>query len=312
MTATSGTRRSGQSAAKTGTRTKAAGATGTGGTARATKASSRAASLTTGRAGTTTARALKDTRPAAKSTSGKTTSARPVKQTGSTRSAANPASSTTTRAKATPAKAAKGTTAKAAPAKASKASPAKASPAKAAPAKAAAAKAAKSTPAKAFAGANGSVGGETGGEDRATLALAQLQRTAAAVRQHVEVVALRSEGLTWNSFVILRTVADSAPIETRQAAAEAGLAKGTLTGVVDGLVAKGLMRREDHPVDRRLVLLELTSNGKRLMRKLRRAVDQAEANAMSQLNASQLDALTSTLHQIAVQVGGRGTARLTR
>jgi DNA-binding MarR family transcriptional regulator len=48
-------------------------------------------------------------------------------------------------------------------------------------------------------------------------------------------------------------------------AAEAGVSKGTLTGVQKTLQAKGLVERTVHPGDARRVLLSLTEEGEALM-----------------------------------------------
>jgi DNA-binding MarR family transcriptional regulator len=134
---------------------------------------------------------------------------------------------------------------------------------------------------------------------RAAAALAQLHRAAHAVRQHVEQTVLRRESLTWNAFVIMRMVWAWERIETRQAAAEAGLAKGTLTGIVDGLAGRDLIRRQDHPDDGRLVLLELTAAGRRLMRRILPAVHAEEAETLAGLSADQVDSMAGTLRDIA-------------
>jgi MarR family transcriptional regulator, organic hydroperoxide resistance regulator len=128
--------------------------------------------------------------------------------------------------------------------------------------------------------------------------LSELQRAANAVRQHVEQSVLRREHLTWTGFVVLRTVLHARRIETRHAAAEAGIAKATLTGVVDTLVGRGLVRRLDHPDDRRLVLLELTRSGHRLVRKLIPAVRGEEAFALAELELDQLNQVTWLLRRL--------------
>src|SRR5687767_3699226 len=141
--------------------------------------------------------------------------------------------------------------------------------------------------------------------------LGELQRAANAVRQHVEQSVLRRESLTWTGFVVLRAVLRARKIETRHAAAEAGIAKATLTGVVDTLVGRGLARRLDHPDDRRLVLLELTRSGQRLVRKLLPAVRDEEAFALAELDFDQLNQVTSTLRRLIEHLG-TDEARLRR
>ncbi len=151
-------------------------------------------------------------------------------------------------------------------------------------------------------------------------ALALLNRAATAARQYVEQAALREEALSWTAFVVLRLVWSEPRVETRQAAADAGIAKGTLTGVVDGLADRDLVRRVPHPDDGRLVLLELTDAGQRLVSRLMRAVDAAEAAALSGFDDTQVSQLDALLDRLVrrLEPGGarrtraRGPARNTR
>ena len=73
-------------------------------------------------------------------------------------------------------------------------------------------------------------------------------------------------GLTWTGWVVLWVVWIWDEIETRHVAAEAGISKGTLTGVPSStLESRGLLRRRTHPDDARRVLLSLTREGDPLM-----------------------------------------------
>ncbi|WP_432987883.1 MarR family winged helix-turn-helix transcriptional regulator [Dactylosporangium sp. CA-233914] len=139
-------------------------------------------------------------------------------------------------------------------------------------------------------GKNGS-----GAFDGATEAVLHLHRAANAVRQHVEQEVLRAHQLTWTGFVVLRTVWAARRIETRHAAEQAGISKATLTGVVDTLSGRGLMRRSDHPDDGRLVLLQLTRKGHRLIRDLLPESQGAEAYALSYLEPGELAVITTAL-----------------
>lgn len=130
----------------------------------------------------------------------------------------------------------------------------------------------------------------------------QLQRVAAAVRQHVEQSVLYRERLTWNALLVLRVVWVRQRVESRDVALEAGLAKATLTGVVDALAERGLVRRLGHPADRRLVLLELTGVGRRLARRVLPAAYAEEAFAVSVLTPRQVERMQRNLTQVARHV----------
>ena len=129
----------------------------------------------------------------------------------------------------------------------------------------------------------------------ATETVLHLHRAANAVRQHVEQVVLRPRQLTWTGFVVLRTVAAAKRMETRHVAEQAGISKATLTGVVDTLSGRGLVRRSDHPDDGRLVVLQLTRKGQRLVRELLPESQSAEVFALSYLEPAQLAVVTTAL-----------------
>jgi DNA-binding MarR family transcriptional regulator len=95
-----------------------------------------------------------------------------------------------------------------------------------------------------------------------------LYRAAGAIRNHLERSVLGPHGLTWTGWVVLWVVWIWTEIEARHVAAEAGISKGTLTGVLSTLESRGLLARRTHPDDARRVLVALTERGERLMREL--------------------------------------------
>ncbi|WP_426511184.1 MarR family winged helix-turn-helix transcriptional regulator [Dactylosporangium sp. McL0621] len=139
------------------------------------------------------------------------------------------------------------------------------------------------------------MGRDGGAFTGATQAVLHLHRAANAVRQHVEQEVLRPRQLTWTGFVVLRTVWVARRIETRHVAEQAGISKATLTGVVDTLSGRGLMKRSNHPDDGRLVLLQLTRKGHRLIRELLPEAEKAESYALSYLDPGELALITAAL-----------------
>lgn len=99
----------------------------------------------------------------------------------------------------------------------------------------------------------------------AMAACQNLYRAAGAVRNRLEQTVLAPHQLTWTGWVVLWVVWIWEEIETRHVAVEAGISKGTLTGVVKTLEGRGLLRRVTHPDDARRVLLSLTPAGQDLM-----------------------------------------------
>jgi len=105
--------------------------------------------------------------------------------------------------------------------------------------------------------------------DMPAMAVVQnLYRAAGAIRNHLERSVLAPHGLTWTGWVVLWVVWIWTEIEARHVAAEAGISKGTLTGVLSTLEARGLLTRRTHPDDARRVLVTLTEPGERLMREV--------------------------------------------
>lgn len=95
-----------------------------------------------------------------------------------------------------------------------------------------------------------------------------LFRAANAVRNHLERTVLSSVDLTWTAFVVLWVAWIWESAETRMIAEEAGVSKATLSGVLSTLERRELVTRTRGEKDGRLVIVELTPAGKRLMKKL--------------------------------------------
>jgi DNA-binding MarR family transcriptional regulator len=71
-------------------------------------------------------------------------------------------------------------------------------------------------------------------------------------------------GVTAVQGLFILFLADRDGITSRELGDQIQLDSATLTGIIDRLEAQGLVRRIDHPEDRRAVLLYLTDEGKRI------------------------------------------------
>ncbi|MFM7500545.1 MAG: MarR family winged helix-turn-helix transcriptional regulator [Actinomycetota bacterium] len=103
---------------------------------------------------------------------------------------------------------------------------------------------------------------------KAMAVVSNLFRAASAVRNHLEREILSRHGLSWTGFVVLWVVWVWEPIETRAIAEEVGTSKASLTGVLKTLERDGLIIKKQSKIDRRLVLVTLTSDGRRMMKKI--------------------------------------------
>ena len=140
-------------------------------------------------------------------------------------------------------------------------------------------------------------------------AVANIYRAASAVRQHFENSVLRGAELTWTSFVVLYVVWIWGEMETRYVAEEAGISKGTLTGVARTLAGRGLMERRGHPDDGRLALLRLTDEGERLMDEVFPAFNAEEAFVTEGLTDAECRTLADLLRKIVVRTEDKGEER---
>lgn len=76
------------------------------------------------------------------------------------------------------------------------------------------------------------------------------------------------------------------------------VSRATVTGVLDTLGRRGLVRREPHPTDRRMVQVHLTRAGSRMADKVRSLVHRAEAEWMGSLSEHERVQLTELLGKV--------------
>lgn len=78
---------------------------------------------------------------------------------------------------------------------------------------------------------------------------------------------IRSLRLTPSQFDVIATLGDTEGMTCSELSAKTLVTKGTLTGVLDRLVSKGLLRRDAVRGDRRYTKISLTEKGDALFRK---------------------------------------------
>ncbi len=81
----------------------------------------------------------------------------------------------------------------------------------------------------------------------------------AVANRHIE-----SQGLTPAQFDVLATLGDTPGMTCKQLGQGTLITKGTLTGVLDRLEAKGLIRREHGSCDSRQIFVSLTPAGEKV------------------------------------------------
>ena len=135
--------------------------------------------------------------------------------------------------------------------------------------------------------------------DFSSMAVASnLFRAATAVRNYLERTVLAKEELSWTAFVVLWVVWIWEPIETRQIAEEGGFSKATLTGVLTTLEGRGLLERKKSDTDGRLVLVNLTKKGRKLMETLFPDFNKHEKAVVSPVAENERDSVAKALRAI--------------
>lgn len=72
---------------------------------------------------------------------------------------------------------------------------------------------------------------------------------------------VRTMGLTLAQFDIIATLGNTPGMSCKELGEKTLITKGTLTGVIDRLETKGLVKRSTNPDDRRCMIVQLTEKG---------------------------------------------------
>jgi DNA-binding MarR family transcriptional regulator len=137
----------------------------------------------------------------------------------------------------------------------------------------------------------------------AMMAVSNIYRAATSVRNRMEREVLAHHGLSWGGFTILFVLWVWGPMEATRLAAECGLAKGTLTGMVTTLERRGLVRRRRSGDDRRRVAVALTGAGEDLIELVFPEFNRLEGEVVADLDGPELEALTGLLRRVIKTAG---------
>jgi len=123
-----------------------------------------------------------------------------------------------------------------------------------------------------------------------------------AIRNHMERTLLTDYDLSWVAFTVLWVLWIWDEQETGHVAAEAGVTKGTLTGVMKTLQTRKLIRRIPHRDDRRRVSIGLTKAGERLIEEVFPEFNQQETLAVSALSEDEQFELARLLRLVLQRI----------
>jgi DNA-binding MarR family transcriptional regulator len=131
-----------------------------------------------------------------------------------------------------------------------------------------------------------------------TTAIANVFRVASAARGHLERSVLAEAGLSFTAFTVMWVLWVWGESEFRDVAADSGVAKGTLTGVVTTLERRGLVTRRRADRDRRLLLVSCTPTGEELMTGLFPHFNDGESRLVSGLSTAETRQLGRLLRKV--------------
>ncbi|MDS0140185.1 MULTISPECIES: MarR family transcriptional regulator [unclassified Amycolatopsis] len=105
-------------------------------------------------------------------------------------------------------------------------------------------------------------------------------------------------GVTGRQLALLTLFGDGPAQSQQDGAARLGVDRTTMVALVDELEAKGLVRREVAPGDRRKRLVLLTPEGERVREAGVEVTRQAEALLLEPLSAEDAERLRAALHRV--------------
>ncbi len=129
-------------------------------------------------------------------------------------------------------------------------------------------------------------------------AISNVFRVANAFRNHAERTVLCDYGLSFTGFTVLWVLWVWGPRESGVLAEDAGITKGTLTGVLKTLERLGFAERRPHSSDGRRVVVRATRKGRATFRALLPRFNALETAVTGELSAEDEAALIRALRAI--------------
>jgi len=113
--------------------------------------------------------------------------------------------------------------------------------------------------------------------------------------------ALTHLGLTAAEINALANLADDRQRTVAELSAAVGAKSSTLTGILDRLERRDLVRRQPHPTDRRAFLVVLTEPGGRAADEIWRAITDLEHRLLAGLPATTLTGFRTVLNAVSTE-----------
>jgi DNA-binding MarR family transcriptional regulator len=132
--------------------------------------------------------------------------------------------------------------------------------------------------------------------------ISNIHRASGLIRQHFERTVLEEAGLHWSAFVTLWCLWIYGELETRRLAVETGVAKSTLSSILNMLEDRKLIRRRANEEERRLVIVNLTAAGAELISALFPKFNSEETRIAARLTPKQMTAATDAIRTVLATI----------
>ena len=109
---------------------------------------------------------------------------------------------------------------------------------------------------------------------------------------------LKAMGLTMTQFDVIATLGNQPPMTCKELGEKTLVTKGTLTGVLERLEAKGILERKLNPEDARSQMIGLTKTGQDLFEKVFPSHIQHLEKAFVKLSPKQLKDVQNSLQSL--------------
>jgi DNA-binding MarR family transcriptional regulator len=137
---------------------------------------------------------------------------------------------------------------------------------------------------------------------RSMALVSNIHRASGIIRDHFERSVLEDADLHWSAFVTLWCLWIYGDLETRRLAMEAGIAKSTLSSILNMLEGRKLVRRRANELERRLVIVNLTAAGAEMISGLFPKFNAEETRIVTRLTAKQMKAATDAIRVILATI----------
>lgn len=109
---------------------------------------------------------------------------------------------------------------------------------------------------------------------------------------------LRPLGVTQAGALVLGILRDRGPMPPSELGERLIVSRATVTGLLDSLERRGLVRREPHEQDRRRLIVQVSDEGLAVLAELRPLVHDNEKRWLSDIPDAELRKLVQMLHKV--------------